>query len=712
MNESNSSNQSVQEGELLLYANNILGLLNYSSKLENEEDLFSDEFYISIIGNILVEDESELKPGKTKEEKAKSLKNLIESLSAMIETDLSSIDGEAIVLKHDKKSAKKLLVIINELIETMIKVNLAQQDDEEDVADIGDLNNSDILQKNRMNLSEDKMHLNKDEEIDIDTLKSLKLGKDSKNEDVKKSDKKESSNLKESSNKKKNLDVDDDDDLNNNIENENEKELVDMNLFNNSDVNAKVNHISDLDKESSLKKSNDIPNLLGDNQDSDSEEELKKNKYKNFDENENTSDFEKFNYEQPIAYSVPQSMQRAHLSNVSEENLENIENELQKKIIQNEIKEKEKVKEKEKEKEKEKQKEKEKEESIVTNSDVSNSGKNNKKKSNKKKSEQNSTASKKQKINSSQKKNSNENSKKQSDDKKVSEKKNAEAEEKNGEEGEEKNSQEGVENSETSLNEDGYEIMKEFKKIYGEKFDNIFLKQNVKNSSDIFQLVLRNIKLAQQRMMKIENRIPEVVDLKTKEYMQRYEKELQMMLINYDREQKKMNFFQERAIKNFNRNLKDLKKIKEIEAKKVDSEIERRRKAKEVRAHHNQLKFCNEIYQRALQLEKEKNLENVKLLKEINKKENQEKRLAMDKIENYYKTQIKLLKEMLEKEKKERDLEHRAHLQVLSKLEKERRDEYKQQLENIFDKFDQQEKKMEFENRTKNVNQIFDAYYQ
>ena len=47
-----------------------------------------------------------------------------------------------------------------------------------------------------------------------------------------------------------------------------------MNLFNNSDVNVKVNHISDLDKESSLKKSNEIPNLLGDNQVSDSEEEL------------------------------------------------------------------------------------------------------------------------------------------------------------------------------------------------------------------------------------------------------------------------------------------------------------------------------------------------------------------------------------------------------------------------------------------------------
>ena len=158
-----------------------------------------------------------------------------------------------------------------------------------------------------------------------------------------------------------------------------------MNLFNNSDVNVKVNHISDLDKESSLKKSNEIPNLLGDNQVSDSEEELKKKQLKNLEENENTSDFEKFNYDQPIAYSVPQSMQRAHLSNVSEENLDNDENDIQKKNKKNDINKKE--------------------ESIITNSDVSNS---NKKESNKKKS-QNSTASKKQKVNSSQKKKSNEN---------------------------------------------------------------------------------------------------------------------------------------------------------------------------------------------------------------------------------------------------------------------------------------------------------------
>ena len=81
--------------------------------------------------------------------------------------------------------------------------------------------------------------------------------------------------------------------------------------------------------------------------------------------------------------------------------------------------------------------------------------------------------------------------------------------------------------------------MKEIKKIYGDKLDNIFLKHNLENSRNTFQLALRNIKLAKQKMMKIGNRIPEADDLKTKEYILRYEKKMQMMEVNYNREQKK-----------------------------------------------------------------------------------------------------------------------------------------------------------------------------
>ena len=48
-NNSNEEESQIMEGDLLNIANNILSLLNYSQKLENEEDLFLDDFYVSII---------------------------------------------------------------------------------------------------------------------------------------------------------------------------------------------------------------------------------------------------------------------------------------------------------------------------------------------------------------------------------------------------------------------------------------------------------------------------------------------------------------------------------------------------------------------------------------------------------------------------------------------------------------------------------------
>ena len=257
-----------------------------------------------------------------------------------------------------------------------------------------------------------------------------------------------------------------------------------------------------------------------------------------------------------------------------------------------------------------------------------------------------------------------------------------------------------------------YEIMKEFRRIYGDKLDYLFLKYNSQLSPNSIELALRNIKLAKEKMIKLGTRIPEPDDSKTKEYLQKYEKELEMMLINYNKEQKQRYFFRERAVKNFNQNMKDIKKIKEIEKKKTDNEIERRRKAKEVRNYHNKIKFCNNLYKEALELEKQKNLEEVRYQKELIRKENQEKREAMMTIEKYYKDQIKMLKEVLAKEKKERDMEHRAHMIYLNQLEREKREEYKKQLNEIFNRFDEEERIAEFEDNNRgDIRRIFDAYY-
>ena len=116
--------------EILKIANNILHLLDYSQKLTDEEILFSDEFYISILTNLLTEQNKELIPGQTPEQKVKSLKNLIRTLSDIIEIDLSQINAEGIIMNHDKESAKSLLELIEELIKTLINSNTIEAKEE------------------------------------------------------------------------------------------------------------------------------------------------------------------------------------------------------------------------------------------------------------------------------------------------------------------------------------------------------------------------------------------------------------------------------------------------------------------------------------------------------------------------------------------------------------------------------------------------------
>ena len=90
-----------------------------------------------------------------------------------------------------------------------------------------------------------------------------------------------------------------------------------------------------------------------------------------------------------------------------------------------------------------------------------------------------------------------------------------------------------------------------------------------------------------------------------------------------------------------------MKKIQEIQTKKIESEIEQKRKAREVRNHHNQLRMCNEIYAKAFQFEKEKYIEETANQMELRRIENEEKRKAMMEIEKYYKDKIAILQELM-----------------------------------------------------------------
>ena len=168
------SNNQDDEVELVDIANYILALLNSSDKIENEEDLFSDEFYISVISVLMADEEIKLKPGKTPDEKVKNLKELLNFFTNMLEIELPDIDSEAIILEHDRKNTKTLLELLFNLIQTILKAQLEQMGDEDLELDDNEGNHSNDY---KLNLSEkkpqQKMKLDKDEEIDLEKLESL-----------------------------------------------------------------------------------------------------------------------------------------------------------------------------------------------------------------------------------------------------------------------------------------------------------------------------------------------------------------------------------------------------------------------------------------------------------------------------------------------------------------------------------------------------------
>ena len=116
----NSGSMNIPEGALLQIANNILEILEYPNELENEDDLFLDDFYIAIVGNLMSDRKFDIEPGKTLEEKVEQLNKLIYLLSQIIDMDLSHINAKGIIYDHDRVSAKCLLELLEELIKAII----------------------------------------------------------------------------------------------------------------------------------------------------------------------------------------------------------------------------------------------------------------------------------------------------------------------------------------------------------------------------------------------------------------------------------------------------------------------------------------------------------------------------------------------------------------------------------------------------------------
>ena len=767
----------VPEGALLSIANNILSLLEYSSELENEEDLFLDDFYIAIVSNLVSDRKFNIVPGKTKAEKVKSLDALIQFLSQIIEMDFSQISAKGIIEEHDRVSAKCLLELIEELIKALIEQNGEEEKSEKEAHSISeDMKRPNISDGNigrginqfDDDENNDEVH-NETSELNINEKNSeddiIQVHESNENEDNildSHSDKSHKSDNIDDSNK----------DIQISTQNVNKTDNIENNLTTNNNESSEIlignrSCLEPLDIEKIMRMNQDesyMRHTMTQNDISRYAREYAEAEEEEANENEHNEEEMKYAPLEVLEVSHDNNLEETPIKNVShisevskskenseqqhilskkrsdihsnemnnkEVNIDKISSNIDKDITGSYVSYKKEDSEDKGEEEMENEDEyfnqsnsirsaampQQRQHINLTSSDNSlNSYNNISKQDNtpsEKKSNRNiSKTSSIKNVSNKSNKSKNKSNISQSDISKTSIHTNPNNNNKSEVKNTKSSSSSILEELPLSNEELQYEIMKELHRIYGNKLDRVLLNYNAQNSQSVIDLIIRNIKLARQKTMKIANRIPNPDDLVTKEFIHRYNKELQYILKYYKKEKMQRNSFQERALRTITQNVKVMKKIQEIQTKKIESEIEQKRKAREVRNHHNQLRMCNEIYAKAFQFEKEKYIEETANQMELRRIENEEKRKAMMEIEKYYKDKIAILQELLRREKREREIEHRAKIQFLSQLERERKGEFRRQIDEVLERFDEEDKKAELnDNNQEEIEKIFNLYY-
>ena len=257
-----------------------------------------------------------------------------------------------------------------------------------------------------------------------------------------------------------------------------------------------------------------------------------------------------------------------------------------------------------------------------------------------------------------------------------------------------------------------FELMRELRRLYGNEFEKIFPKNNKKQNNEILEIMLKNIKNARTKMMSSENKIPDPDDLLTRDFMHRYQKELQYIINYYKNQKKRKNYLQEQALKTITQNIPTMKKIQEIYNKNIESQIEKKKKLRDEKNHQNQLKLCNEIYSKALEFEKEKYIEETMNENKIKQLRNEAKAQSMMEVEKYYTDKIAILNEILRREKKERENAHKAQVLFLEQISRQKKGEFRKQIDKILQKYDEEDKKNEMEENKnqEQIEKILDTY--
>ena len=718
MDDSNSMNEDIPKNSLLTIVNTIYSLLSINKEVKEEEALYSDEIYIEIISSLIPDLQDEITPGQTPEEKVEIIKNLLSLLNNLIEANLSDIDAEKLILEHDKESAKNFLELLLELISTLMNAGEEEaEEDEDNILGKHNISDGNINNKKVKSTSfEGNKKYNKEDEINIDNLESLKMSLDKKDGGYFGLDKEKSQSEENLIyNKEKNED--------------NKSNSKIMNSHISDEIKDKK--IEDEDELNSNKKSYEIPALLeGEEKDTNKknlekefnndEEEISPNKIK-YEENkfnlQNSEDDLSSNNLKEYAYSVPNPYNKPLLSNnnSSEDYGESRKNKNKKddddidlnyndeldikdinknsntSLINSNIslhskksKNSNRVNDSKLQESSNKNTSSKKKESVLGGnnkaSNKSSSKKGNKSNTNNSKNDNEieeeiteslindiskssiytiHEGSKASSGSKNSKKNKNSNLNKSKNSKKSSNKGNSN-----------RSSCSTIINSEMPLGDQGFksELVKELQKIYGNKMAKVL--QGPNNSFSNLDLVIQELKMAknqekQMRMQQssdskdknIDDKINEINSIEdiylNKEFLIKNQKQIQQFLQMHSQNLKRRQNEQEKYIRDIGQNIQFMRKMKDYELKRLEDEIQRK-KEMNVNNADEEVNFVKKVFDMNLQLEMNNCNREIESIKMINEMKEEEKNKNIFDIDRYYTDKIAILNEIGRREKKEK----------------------------------------------------------
>ena len=237
-----------------------------------------------------------------------------------------------------------------------------------------------------------------------------------------------------------------------------------------------------------------------------------------------------------------------------------------------------------------------------------------------------------------------------------------------------KSSASSIINSEIPLDTQGFkfELIKELKKLYGNKIGKAL--QGPNNSYSNLDLVLQEFKLAkkQEKLMKknMSKNSSKNVDknsasksnvnlsseepILTRDFLLKNERLLQLMLQICNQKLKNKKNEQEKYVRDIGQNLPFMKKLKDFEYKNLENLIENKKYFyKNNNNYLEEIYFCNKLYETNLQLEAEKLNRELESKSMINAMKLEEKAKNIKDTQDYYKNIIAILNEIGRREREE-----------------------------------------------------------